>query len=303
MLQSNSRFSYLDGEEYIWVPTRKVLINEQIRLKDVPLFGYIKSSVATPPTKLHSHANTIEFTYISRGQQRFCTRDNDYQIYGGELFVMPADVLHSTGVTPVEKQEMFWFQINYEDAIDFLGLTPNNTSILIDKLRSLPIFKFKVESGIKKLFIEALENLAQDEPTLRLKALSNIHQILLEVVTAGNKASVAVSTEISRAVKYLDEHLCDDISLELLAEISYLSLSRFKERFRFEIGITPREYVNFKKVEHSKILLQKTDDTNNITKIAMALGFSSSSYFSVVFHKFTAMTPTEYLIAQRSLKK
>lgn len=95
---------------------------------------------------------------------------------------------------------------------------------------------------------------------------------------------------------YLDSHLCDNVSLEQLADIACLSLSRFKERFRTEIGISPREYFNLKKIEQAKAWLHEDGSGDRITDIAMKLGFSSSAYFSVVFKKFTALTPSEYLV-------
>lgn len=285
-------FSYLNGEEYEWTPSRKVLIDEQIQLKNVPLFGYIKS-VATPSTKLHTHKNTIEFTYIVKGQQTFCTESAEYHVFGGECFIMPANIVHGTGIAPVEKQEMFWFQINFNDVIDFLGLDEKYGSILVEQLMKIPICKIKPEGDMRFLCSETLENLHQKDPLKHWKAVTNIHQMLYMIIT-GKPGVTTLSQEIIQVIRYLDNHLCEDISLEKLSELSFLSLSRFKERFRMETGVSPREYVNFKKIELAKSIIQGTEKDLNITDLAMMLGFSSSAYFSVVFRKFTALSPSEY---------
>ncbi len=288
-------YPYLDGESYVWKPSRKVLIDQQIQDDNITLFGYIKS-VATPPTKLHHHPNTLEITYIVKGQQRFCTEVEDYLVFGGELFVMPPDILHSTGETPMEKQEMYWFHVNMDRVTNFLGLSEDRGRLMLQKMRDLPIFKFRPHPEIKELFQKALYQFAQGNSLERLSALSNVHQILLETSFAKPESRPLVTPEIWRVTDYLDSHLCDNVSLEQLADIACLSLSRFKERFRTEIGISPREYFNLKKIEQAKAWLHEDGSGDRITDIAMKLGFSSSAYFSVVFKKFTALTPSEYLV-------
>lgn len=292
-------YSYLDGEQYFWSSSRKVLINDQIRIKNIPLFGYIKSQ-ATPPTRLHIHANTLEFTYICKGQQYFSAEGRDYHVFGGEMFVMPGHIPHSTGVAPVEKQEMFWFHINYEDDINFLGLSQENGEILLQRLKGLGISTYHLSRGVRDLLFQVLEGFSQKDALKRVRAVSNLHQILLQVIFGEPSDFMSISDEIGRVVKYLDNNLEKEISLESLADIAFLSLSRFKERFRTEMGVSPREYVNFKKIEKAKEWLREAGDSQTVTDIAMSLGFSSSTYFAVVFKKFTSQTPSEYVASCQS---
>ena len=66
----------------------------------------------------------------------------------------------------------------------------------------------------------------------------------------------------------------------------------FSYKFKRQLGTSPRNFINQQKIEQAKILLL---EKMSITDVAMYLGFTSSSYFSTVFKKFTLYTPSEYI--------
>ena len=82
------------------------------------------------------------------------------------------------------------------------------------------------------------------------------------------------------------------IQIRELARLCGLSVSRFKERFRDEVGVPPAEYLTRQKIEAAKSLLLAGD--HSITDVAMDLGFSSSQYFATAFKRYTGRTPSEY---------
>jgi len=74
--------------------------------------------------------------------------------------------------------------------------------------------------------------------------------------------------------------------------VSGYSISRFKTKFKREVGFAPAEYISIQKVEASKNLLESSEVS--ITELAYGLGFSSSNYFASVFKKIMGCTPREY---------
>ena len=70
--------------------------------------------------------------------------------------------------------------------------------------------------------------------------------------------------------------------------VARLSESRFKARFKREMGVPPAEYWLRKKVEQASVLLAKA----TITQVAHQLGFSSSQYFATVFKRYTLTSPS-----------
>lgn len=98
--------------------------------------------------------------------------------------------------------------------------------------------------------------------------------------------------EIVDALNYINRHLNEVITLDEVADHVYLSGYYFSKLFKKEVGKNFIDYVNEKKINRSKILLQ--DSTWSIDSIAHSLGFSQSSYFSKIFKRVTGMSPREY---------
>ena len=72
--------------------------------------------------------------------------------------------------------------------------------------------------------------------------------------------------------------------------IARLSESRFKTRFKREMGVPPEEFWLRQKIERATVLLK----TRNVTEVAHELGFSSSQYFATVFKRYTRVSPSRF---------
>ncbi|MDR0671739.1 MAG: AraC family transcriptional regulator [Oscillospiraceae bacterium] len=101
-----------------------------------------------------------------------------------------------------------------------------------------------------------------------------------------------LSRDIASATAFIEQSIGESISMRELAQAAHLSESRFKQKFKEQIGATPREYVNRMKVEISKDRLLAA---GSVTEVAFELGFTSSNYFSVIFKRFTGLSPSEYI--------
>ena len=98
---------------------------------------------------------------------------------------------------------------------------------------------------------------------------------------------------VENAIKYIDDHLTEDLSLENLS--SYVSVSPiyFHNVFKRSVGKTLREYVEEQRIKRAIHSLISTD--RSLTQIAFECGFSSQSYFSYVFKRKMHMTPRAYV--------
>lgn len=97
---------------------------------------------------------------------------------------------------------------------------------------------------------------------------------------------------IAKTVMYIRKHLNESIELEKLAEISCLSKDHFIRLFKKELGNTPLQYINQKKIEKAQLLLITEDLA--VKEIAFQLAFEDYSYFNRLFKKITGVTPQEY---------
>ena len=115
---------------------------------------------------------------------------------------------------------------------------------------------------------------------------------LCQIIKNASLPSFKITPDIGRTMEYIIEHLDEEIPIEELAQIALLSVSRFKQKFKDQMGTSPRNFINYNKIEEAK---RKLQENGNVTQTAMELGFSSSNYFSSVFRKFTSTSPSEYL--------
>ncbi len=97
---------------------------------------------------------------------------------------------------------------------------------------------------------------------------------------------------IGPVLSHICAHLSDALVLADLALMVGLSESAFKRRFRDVVGQTPRETINRMRIDQAR---QWLAEGKSITETAMGLGFSGSDYFSVVFRRYTALNPSEYV--------
>ena len=92
---------------------------------------------------------------------------------------------------------------------------------------------------------------------------------------------------------YIQSHLYDKMSTSLIADALNFSESYVCAEFKKATGITLTAYVQTCKINEAKYLLEQ--HSLSPSEISTLLGYSSPSYFGVVFKKETSLTPGEWL--------
>lgn len=96
-----------------------------------------------------------------------------------------------------------------------------------------------------------------------------------------------------RVLDYIRNHLTQEFGLVDLAGVIDSSPSHFARIFRNTFGMPPYRYVIEQRILEAKRLM--ADGTQSISEIALLLGFSSQSHFTVTFRKVTGTTPKGFL--------
>ena len=94
------------------------------------------------------------------------------------------------------------------------------------------------------------------------------------------------------ALKFIDTHYNEQISLESLSATTNMNPSYFCRVFKKATNSTFTEYLNFVRVIKSERLL--TSNSGSVSDIALDVGFSSVSYFNRIFKRFKSLSPSEY---------
>ncbi|HEX9114951.1 MAG TPA: ATP-binding protein [Anaerolineae bacterium] len=127
------------------------------------------------------------------------------------------------------------------------------------------------------------------------KGLFTSAEVLTEIegALARSKRLGSEAQRVARRVMaYIHEHYAEDITREDLARFVALSERHLNRCFHQETGLGPMEYLNRYRVKQARVLLETSAAT--ITDVALAVGFSESSYFGRVFRAETGLTPAAY---------
>lgn len=127
---------------------------------------------------------------------------------------------------------------------------------------------------------------------LRKTALSQVAYIREELGKRWNR------DDLSGVFCYIEEHLREQITMEQLTDLSFMSSSTFCKKFKNRTGVTLIQYLNERRIEKAKIYLQNS--RYSLEEVAELTGFASTNYLVRVFKKITKQTVSEYRKGFRS---
>lgn len=278
-------------DDYLFTKGRIVLTEQQLHIPGIRVFGHHALHNAIPSLNWHCHDNAFEFSMPAQGTFTFSTLNEDYPFSGGEVFMSRPDEVHGTNQVPVTTGALFWFQLDISDVSHFLFLNPEAAHELIMNLNSIPQHVIRTEIKKTLPLMEKAFELALEGTNTQMVA-SLLQLFLHLIIMYSRKEPSQLSSDIKIVLDYIAGNLTSDLSLEHLASLANLSCSQFKQKFKKQLGIAPRHFINQQKIEYSKQLLL---EGKSVTETAMLLNFTTSSYFSTVFKKYTLFTPREYL--------
>ena len=97
---------------------------------------------------------------------------------------------------------------------------------------------------------------------------------------------------ITDITRYLQQHLAEDMSLTVLAEVFHLSPQYISQLFKNEIGVGFLAYLTNIRMEKAKKLLLAT--SLSIAEVAEQSGYGDYRVFTKVFKKAEGITPSQY---------
>jgi AraC-like DNA-binding protein len=280
--------------------------------KEQLLLGRYRYCRAHSPLHTHRHMGCMEICYLSSGMQIYEAGGRKYPLRGNDVYITFPDEEHSTGGFPEDKGILYWMLIRIPRIDEpFLAFSPDKASPLIDRLCRLERRSFRGIRALHDLLEEIIAIVAYpsssgassmpegcdaaslSEPLRPLAASAKVMDFLLEVLRC---ADLLVKTDqpddIKDILNYIEENIGSPISINELAAVADLSVSRIKTKFKQVVGIPPAEYILRCKIALAEKMLSGGNES--ITSIAYSLGFSSSQYFSTVFKKFINQRPGEY---------
>jgi AraC family transcriptional regulator len=97
---------------------------------------------------------------------------------------------------------------------------------------------------------------------------------------------------LRRVQVFVEANLDRNIHLADLAERAGLTLSHFARAFKTSAGLTPRAFIEQRRIECARRLIDESD--HSLARIAVRSGFGSQSRLTTTFKRHTRFTPAQY---------
>ncbi len=96
---------------------------------------------------------------------------------------------------------------------------------------------------------------------------------------------------IQQAIRYMEEHICENISYTEVAKSIHMSNYNFHRIFSFTTGMTANEYIRNRRLTLAAQELQTSDIS--VIDVAYKYGYESPESFSKAFSRFHGSTPKQ----------
>lgn len=147
------------------------------------------------------------------------------------------------------------------------------------------------------------QELEQPAPAGKLYAQTAAQLLAVHLVrhytASGTRANIApvpsprlTSRQLKEVLEYIQIHLSEDLSLDVLAQQIGFSSYHFARLFRQAIGASPHQFVLSRRIERAQRLLEETDLP--LAQVAGACGFAHQSHLTQVFRQQLGCTPRIY---------
>lgn len=203
---------------------------------------------------------------------------NKYQIRPDRIIVAKPDQLRHT-VLPYKCR---YIQMNAHGELS-------------ERLKRLPTqIQLSEAKKTGQLFRDLIYIFANQMPDGELLLQSRVLELIwmLENDSRQKHRDVILNDSIAGALRYIDDNIGRNITLDELAGSQHISPVYFHKIFKKTLGTTPYRYILDKKLAIAKNHLILTN--KSCLDIAVGLGFSSQSYFNYAFRKETGLSPLQF---------
>ena len=244
-----------------------------------------------PPEKLdHRHCHdTYEILYVIDGRGRFMIEGTSFDIKPGTLLVIRPFEYHSMQLDDgsVYERYVIHFAKDYlvSDALALLnsilegveGSGKMYPAVSLSK-NVLPVFER----------FDTAEALPENERAIYVKTLLSELMVFLSV-SGGEQIAINEGELGARVIRYLNENLSRDVSLDTLARRFFVSKYYLCRAFKKHNGVSVHGYINHKRVMYAKQLIEQGETASGA---AYKVGFGDYSAFYRAYVKIIGKAPT-----------
>ena len=257
-------------------------------------FGFYYSEKQNPDLSIHIH-DCCEVLLCISGGKNFLINDKVYDVNDGDLFIINQFEAHKITFDPDKKFCRYVMQVHPEflysqssAQTDLSHCFYTRGGDVSHKLMLSQEERETLVGYIKRL--EAEESYG-DDIIKKITATQFLILINSAFVSQIGAEKSSGSEAIKKAMDYINLNFSQELSLQKIAENSYISVNQLCRLFNKYCGTTVAKYITSRRIPEAKKLLSSG---RNVTDTAMLCGFEDYANFIRVFKKHVGVTPGKY---------
>ena len=244
-------------------------------------------------TEMHTHP-MHELYFLVSGQRRYFLGHTIYDVYPGNLVIIPGTHLHKTTSPTGMGYDRYVVYFTDEDVQDLITLLGRNTyeSLMQDCCLQFSSDTCRQLQQLLELMYAERKQQAQYADAF---SATHLRSVLLMALRHGKRRSPCAgetADKIQEVARYISENYHQPLTLHDCAQLAYLEDTYFSKQFKRLTGFGFQEYLTQLRIREAEQLLRHSE--LSVSQIAEACGFSSSNYFGDAFRRSTGLSPSAY---------
>lgn len=267
-----------------------------------PTFLYFFKGTKTADGPLYEAQDYAKIVFILSGQGKYRISDTVYSVSEGDILLINPGMKHQV-IIPGPDYSFTEAVIGFTD-VQFEHFGPNEIPLPQEE----PVVHAQGELRQKMFKIYAsmdAEN-AVHRTGKYFMLKSYLMQVLLllvreqtepvEINTGFSFKSANKKYVVEQILSYFEDHYAEKISLDQIADNTYLSTVYISKIFKSETGNTPIRHLINIRLEKAKELLENGWE-GSIQEVAMQVGYDDAYHFSKLFKKRYGVSPSKIVQA------
>ena len=242
--------------------------------------------------------------YLSKGFRTYMPRGrNDYYLMYMTEGEMPIElngentVIRAGGVVCIRPHTPYSYGKSEQDRpirYYWMHFTGNDCERILSEcgFRAGQVSELDKSQEAAYYFEDIFSEFRKRRPSFDFSVTLKAQYLLLHIGRALNTETSADASPVERSLKFIHTNIKRSFSVKELAEMEFLSPSRYREVFREATGLSPLEYILRQRIHLACELIEQGD--LSLAQVAELCGFSDRLYFQRVFKKRMNVTPGEY---------
>jgi AraC-like DNA-binding protein len=273
--------------------------NKRGYLKEEFRFFHLKEQ-KTDSFSLHYHTFNKIVIFI-KGDVTYLIEGKHYKLKPWDIILVSKNQIHMPIINPTKTYERFILWINDEflqkdtsesfDLLSCFHMTSNNNHLLRLTNNNLELIKYRIYA-LKDSMTDNYLGHYTIKKCLFLQLIVVINRFFIGNGKIDNTVDVVYDKRIESLLKYINNNLESDLSIDTLSKIVFLNKYYLMHLFKEQIGYPIHKYIQEKRLIKSCILIKQGI---LLSQVCLDCGFGDYSTFVRTFKKKYGLPPKDYL--------